>query len=273
MDGSGHGGNSGPAEAQGDSGRRTMERTPTFSTSTAGRLPTVASLTADTLITRVFGSRNVPNQRVSESLDYEPVQNKIFYERMRQAKKERHLFGCVAVGANMRVLHDSCRVVCVHPEAGPACRHKGMHASAACRAACAMQASRHTRVSPALAPNNPARSATAPVLRARCCRYTGHTLAKFVITLASGVLTGVFAVILSTSVGALTEWKLHTVQTLLQEPGSHRVWIAFLWNWAFSCVLVVFGVALVRLVRQACVTPCPPSVHGRHALQHAAALG
>lgn len=50
-------------------------------------------LTADSLISRVFGSKNAPNQRVSESLDYEPVQNKIFYERMRQAKKERHLFG------------------------------------------------------------------------------------------------------------------------------------------------------------------------------------
>jgi hypothetical protein len=46
-------------------------------------------------MTRVFGSKNAPNQRVSESLDYEPVQNKIFYERMRQAKKERHLFGWV----------------------------------------------------------------------------------------------------------------------------------------------------------------------------------
>lgn len=50
----------------------------------------------ETLMTRVFGSKNAPNQRVSESLDYEPVQNKIFYERMRQAKKERHLFGWVS---------------------------------------------------------------------------------------------------------------------------------------------------------------------------------
>ncbi len=47
----------------------------------------------ETLMTRVFGSKNVPNQRVSESLDYEPVQNKIFYERMRQANKEKGLFG------------------------------------------------------------------------------------------------------------------------------------------------------------------------------------
>jgi chloride channel 7 len=78
-----------------------------------------------------------------------------------------------------------------------------------------------------------------------CCRYTGHTLAKFIITMVSGVLTGVFAVALSSSVGALTEWKLHTIQSLLDDPGSHRIWIAFLWHWCFSCVLVVFAVALV----------------------------
>lgn len=120
-------------------------------------------------MTRVFGSKNAPNQRVSESLDYEPVQNKIFYERMQQAKKERHLFG-----------------------------------------------------------------------------YTGHTLAKFIITMVSGVLTGIFAVALTSSVSALTEWKLHTVQSLLDASGSHRVFIAFLWHWAYSCALVVFAVALVQ---------------------------
>lgn len=52
-----------------------------------------APSTTETLMTKVFGTKNAPNQRVSESLDYEPVQNKIFYERMRAAKKERHLFG------------------------------------------------------------------------------------------------------------------------------------------------------------------------------------
>lgn len=78
-----------------------------------------------------------------------------------------------------------------------------------------------------------------------CDRYTGHTLAKFIITMVSGVLTGVCAVCLSYSVGALTEWKLHTVQSILDAPGSHRIWIAFLWHWAYSCVLVVFAVALV----------------------------
>lgn len=82
----------GGQEAMPGGSSRTMGRAPTF-TSRHGTMPAMPALTADTLITRVFGSKNAPNQRVSESLDYEPVQNKIFYERMRQGKKERHLFG------------------------------------------------------------------------------------------------------------------------------------------------------------------------------------
>lgn len=46
---------------------------------------------SETLVTKVFGTKNAPSQRVSESLDYEPVQNKIFYERMKAAKEKRSL--------------------------------------------------------------------------------------------------------------------------------------------------------------------------------------
>ncbi|WIA21477.1 hypothetical protein OEZ85_000682 [Tetradesmus obliquus] len=120
-------------------------------------------------MTKVFGTKNAPNQRVSESLDYEPVQNKIFYERMKAAKKERHLFG-----------------------------------------------------------------------------YTGHTLAKFIITMVSGILTGVFAVWMSSTVGTMFEWKNGFVQELLDEEGEHRVFIAYLWHAAYSCLLVSFAVALVQ---------------------------
>ncbi|KAF6253336.1 chloride channel [Scenedesmus sp. NREL 46B-D3] len=120
-------------------------------------------------MTKVFGTKNAPNQRVSESLDYEPVQNKIFYERMKAAKKERHLFG-----------------------------------------------------------------------------YTGHTLAKFIITMVSGILTGFFAVWMSKTVGTMFEWKNGFVQELLDEEGEHRVFIAYLWHAAYSCLLVSFAVALVQ---------------------------
>ncbi|GBF97646.1 H(+) Cl(-) exchange transporter [Raphidocelis subcapitata] len=124
---------------------------------------------AQELLTRVWGTKNAPTQRVSESLDYEPVQNAIFYKRMRAAKEKKHLFG-----------------------------------------------------------------------------YTGHTFAKFIITIATGMLTGVFAVGLSKIVGAAFEWKNEYIQSILDAPGGGRIWIAFLWHCAYSCCLVSFAVALVQ---------------------------
>lgn len=83
-------------------------------------------------MTRVFGSKNAPNQRVSESLDYEPVQNKIFYERMRQAKKERHLFGWAAQQLRS---HDSGEV-------------GGQHTAATCPPAASLHTATGTRATP-----------------------------------------------------------------------------------------------------------------------------
>lgn len=88
----------------GDHAGANLNRSITFTTRRGGAAAAPRADAADTLMTRVFGSKNVPNQRVSESLDYEPVQNKIFYERMRQAKKERHLFGWVC---NVQMAEDA----------------------------------------------------------------------------------------------------------------------------------------------------------------------
>lgn len=79
---------------QHEGGASSLLRNVTFNSNSRAPPPAAPGGT-ETLMTRVFGSKNAPNQRVSESLDYEPVQNKIFYERMQQAKKERHLFGWV----------------------------------------------------------------------------------------------------------------------------------------------------------------------------------
>jgi chloride channel 7 len=86
------------------------------------------------------------------------------------------------------------------------------------------------------------------------CRYTGHTLAKFIITMVSGILTGMFAVWMSTTVGTMFEWKNGFVQELLEEEGEHRVFIAYLWHAAYSCLLVSFAVALVGKVGLGCST-------------------
>eukprot|EP00878_Enallax_costatus_P042880 GHUV01050385.1.p2 GENE.GHUV01050385.1~~GHUV01050385.1.p2 ORF type:complete len:103 (-),score=36.20 GHUV01050385.1:535-843(-) len=63
--------------------------------------------------------------------------------------------------------------------------------------------------------------------------------------MVSGILTGVAAVGIGTLAGDLIDWKNGFVQELLDEQGQHRVFMAFLWHCAYSCLLVSFGVALV----------------------------
>lgn len=79
-------------------------------------------------------------------------------------------------------------------------------------------------------------------------RYTGHTFAKFVITILTGIITGMFAVGLSTSTHYLLTWKNEVIQGVLDMPGEHRVWVAFIWHCVYSCTLVSCGVALVSFI-------------------------
>lgn len=109
---------------------------------------------------------------------------------------------------------------------------------------------RSQRGSPACASagrqHGPARArARAHACRTRARSYTGHTFAKFLITITSGLLTGVFAVGLSTIVHHAFEWKNEYIQSLIDAPGQARVFVAFLWHCAYSCCLVSFAVALV----------------------------
>jgi hypothetical protein len=81
--------------------------------------------TTQEILTRVFGTKNAPTQRVSESLDYEPVQNTIFYKRMKAAKEKKHLFGCVPKRALVARPADA-RSAIVHR-----CAHLGHHTGCA----------------------------------------------------------------------------------------------------------------------------------------------
>lgn len=48
-------------------------------------------------ISKIVGSKAAPVNRVSESLDYEPIQNKLFYDRMKSRKEgKKKLYGWVA---------------------------------------------------------------------------------------------------------------------------------------------------------------------------------
>jgi hypothetical protein len=213
------------------------------------------------ILTKVFGTKNAPTQRVSESLDYEPVQNKIFYKRMKAAKEKKHLFGYEAV-------HDSasrrCCCSCCCP--CPGCLLGLPHAYRAARSrSSSMNASSSAHAARGRPPPpqhlHPSKHPPHPPHRRRrhfllpCPAppsYTGHTFAKFLITITSGLLTGVFAVALSQLVHHSFEWKNEYVQSILDEPGEGRIWIAFLWHCAYSCLLVSFAVALVSGRHTAC---------------------
>jgi hypothetical protein len=73
-----------------------VENGEAFSVETASLLKRTATFKAPpqraydpsaSLLSKVLGTKNAANNRVSESLDYEPIQNKIYYERLK-AKKE-----------------------------------------------------------------------------------------------------------------------------------------------------------------------------------------
>jgi hypothetical protein len=77
-------------------------------------------------------------------------------------------------------------------------------------------------------------------------RYTGKTLAKFLITFFTGIITGAFAVMMSKSVNAITEWRLEHIQEILDEGRKSRIFVAYLWNCAFSSGLVILATAMVQ---------------------------
>lgn len=104
-------------------------------------------------------------------------------------------------------------------------------------------------------------------------RYTGHTLAKFIVTCATGVICGCVLVALNTFVKLLSEWKLEFIQnTLLKEEGNigeqfegntfGRVAVAFLKFTLFGTVLVTIGTAMVGSMHA--------QSHMYHVTQHAA---
>ena len=110
-------------------------------------------------------------------------------------------------------------------------------------------------------------------------RYTGHTLAKFIVTFVIGVVTGCFAVALGKCVAFLVESKLDFIQAqmdkqmpppevLILEDGSVEVGessgnkslavlYAGLWYWLFGSVLAALATSMVS--GSDGTTPCSPN--------------
>ena len=198
---------------------------------------------------RVWGSKSAPTTKVSESLDYESPQNRLFYERMNAKGGKKKLYGYV--------YHNTASTPCSSPHGfswlpNRTCRRPRMAASSlppGCPSgpaedhawrlpclldpypsglphACSMtspgsgpgsllRTNRAWHLAPAcllrLGPRGAAENcACLPRAEKRAClppaencacspplRYTGHTLAKFIVTFFIGVITGCFAVALS----------------------------------------------------------------------------
>ncbi|GFR49429.1 hypothetical protein Agub_g11486 [Astrephomene gubernaculifera] len=125
---------------------------------------------ATSFLAKVLGSKTAATGRVSESLDYEPIQNKLFYDRMKSRKEgKKKLYG-----------------------------------------------------------------------------YTGHTLAKMLVTVLTGIITGLFAVALTKTVGAITEWKLDVLAKTYEKDAPARTFVSFLLFWLIGSCLVTLATAIVQ---------------------------
>jgi hypothetical protein len=120
------------------------------------------------VIARVWGTA-AGSQRVSESLDYEPVQNRVSRDRCR---REEGGAGEPGGGGG-------------HAGGGGG-GHRGHHSGD----------------------------------KRRVYGYTGHTLAKTVVTIATGVSTGAFAWAMSAAMGAAGGWRVARVQAMLDEAAG-----------------------------------------------------
>eukprot|EP00798_Chlamydomonas_sp_ICE-L_P001152 gene1152-3717_t len=117
-------------------------------------------------IVKMWGDKpGGPSHKISESLDYEPVQNNVFQDRIHAGDGKKKIYG-----------------------------------------------------------------------------YTGHTLAKFVVTFATGIITGLFAVALTKSTTFLIDWKNGAIQELLLggNVDNQSVLLGFLMYSTYGGVMVQY---------------------------------
>jgi hypothetical protein len=77
------------------------------------------------------------------------------------------------------------------------------------------------------------------------CSYSGLTLAKYVVVILTGLITGLVCVVLDKSVAALIHFRNRTMATMLQENES--LLPAFGFNMAYGLSLTTMAACMVRL--------------------------
>ena len=83
------------------------------------------------------------------------------------------------------------------------------------------------------------------------CRYTGHTLAKFCITFATGVITGLTAATVVAILEFVFARKRQAVQWIIYAVHDHGLLAGFGLHLLITTCLLMAAALLVRL--QACV--------------------
>lgn len=78
------------------------------------------------------------------------------------------------------------------------------------------------------------------------CRYTGHTLAKFFVTLATGLVTGLTAAATAGTLETVFALKQRAVQSIIDVVHHRTLLAAFGLHLGITTVLLMFAACLVR---------------------------
>lgn len=85
-----------------------------------------------------------------------------------------------------------------------------------------------------------------PRIQLRSCSYSGLTLAKTIVVLMTGLVTGLLALVMTRSSSIIIEWRNERLQHYI-DVGHNSGGHAFLWYLLFSVSVTSFGGCLVRL--------------------------
>ena len=84
------------------------------------------------------------------------------------------------------------------------------------------------------------------------CRYTGHTLAKFFVTLATGLVTGLTAAATAGTLESMFGLKQRAIQYMIDMVHQKTLLAAFGVHLLITTVLLMFSACLVRSFAPIC---------------------
>jgi hypothetical protein len=91
--------------------------------------------------------------------------------------------------------------------------------------------------------------------QAAACRYTGHTLAKFFVTLTTGLVTGLTAAACAATLEFVFARKQQAVQYMIDVVHHKTLYAAFGLHLLITTGLLMFAACLVRVARSCHLTP------------------